>query len=353
MKIAILGTLHKPICKEAMGGTESFTYYLTEGLVDRGEDIVLFAHPDSKTSAKLISDGIVTSEMHIDPFWPNQINSLKNALDYILKEGDFDIVHNNLYETYPAMFISGLVKKIGTSFVSTVHNDLLTMTDTFKIFQQYQKENYVFVSKFARDNAKGDLSNQFFVYNGVSIDDYKPVSSPKGDYILWLSRIAEGKGLEDAILASKKVGKKIIFAGLIDSVKNQNFFENKVKPLIDNKQVVYIGAVESEEKLKIYQNASALLMPVKWDEPFGLVACEAMACGTPVIAYKKGALPELIVDGKTGYLVEEGDINALSAKIKEVSRIDRSQCRVRVEENFTVGKMIDGYERMYQTIIRN
>lgn len=352
MKIAILGTLHKPISKDAMGGTESFTYYLTEGLVKRGNDVTLFAHPESKTSAKLVSDGIVTSEMHIDPFWPNQINSLKSALDHILEEGNFDIVHNNLYETYPAMFLAGLIKKVGTSFVSTVHNDLLTMDDTLKIFEQYEKENFVFVSKFARDNVKAELPNKFFVYNGVSIDDYKPIATPEADYVLWLSRVAEGKGLEDAILASKKAEKIIIFAGLIDSVKNQAFFDNKVKPLIDDERVIYRGAVKGEEKLKLYQNACALLMPVKWDEPFGLVACEAMACGTPVIAYRRGALPELIVDGETGFIVEEGDIDALAGKINEISKIDRSRCRARVEDNFTVEKMVDGYEAVYDRIIK-
>lgn len=351
MKIAVLGTLHKPISSSSLGGTETFTYYLVEDLVRSGHDVTLFAHPDSKTSARLISTGIVKEEMHIDSFWPNQLNSIKQALELVEGEGDFDIVHGNLYETYPALPFASLFEDINVKFVSTVHNDLFAHDISSKIFEPYKDCRFVFVSKFALNQAAQEYPNASFIYNGIAEDIFRPIDSPKRDYVLWLSRISEGKGLVDAIMAAKKANIKIIFAGGIDSPKNQLFFDSKVKPLVDDKQVIYAGAVSEEQKLDLYQNALAFLFPVKWDEPFGLVSAEAMACGTPVVGYRRGALPEVIKEGETGYLVDEGDISALAEMLKRAETLDRSKCRSWVEQNFTTSRTSEAYIKYYNSLL--
>jgi glycosyltransferase involved in cell wall biosynthesis len=190
------------------------------------------------------------------------------------------------------------------------------------------------------------------IYNGIDLRRF-PFSDRKGNYLVWLGKINKLKGTKEAILASKKSDMRIYLMGVIERGVPEMlaYYENEIKPLIDDRQVIWVGEVSHNEKTSILSGAKAFLNPIQWEEPFGLVMIESQAVGTPVISYKRGAAAEVIVDGKTGFLVET--LDEMKEAITEVEQLQRSACRQNVEENFTIKKMVEGYESAYRTVIEN
>ena len=339
MKILQIAPLWIPVPPVTYGGTELVVSWLTEELVKRGHEVTLLASGDSKTSAKLI------------PIWPRSLWRARlnapHAVFSLLYEklarihGEFDIIHDHC-EFYTAPFVPFLKKPI----ISTIHHPMYE--ELIILFKKFPKINYVAISKAQRKSAPG-INLVTTIYHGVPIKQY-PFNSKPQDYLLWLSKITPEKGLAEAIGTAKKSGERLIISGNILK-EYKDYFEYRLQPLIDGKQIQFVGASDFEKKIELFKNAKALLYPVQRPEPFGLVVIEAMACGTPVIAYKEGSMPELINEGKTGFLVknQEEMIEALR-KINKIRRID---CRRQVVKKFALEKMVNKYESLYNKILKN
>jgi glycosyltransferase involved in cell wall biosynthesis len=200
------------------------------------------------------------------------------------------------------------------------------------------KTNIITISNAQRKSFP-DLNYLATVYNCVDVEKYIFNPVPQ-DYLLMIGSIGRHKNQAEAIMVAKELGMKLILAG---KVRDQDYFQ-EIKKDIDGKQIKWIGEIDFAEKLRLYQNAKAFLFPILWEEPFGLVMIEAMACGTPVVAFANGAIPEIIVDGKTGFVIEGNSRNDMIAAVKNIDKIKREDCAKYVKDNFTVEKMVKNYE---------
>lgn len=369
MKIAVLTSLHKKICPNAYGGTELFTQLLVDGLMKRGHEVTLFASADSETSARLIpsipADLSSQNVSGVKLFLPYQLQMAEKAVSM---QEEFDIIHNSFYENY---MVNPFLPFFRKPVVSTVHNDFFRDNEFRKFFSGYgRKTKYVFVSEFSRHFTAGMDLDADTVYNGIEVDGY-PFRPEVGDYLFWISRVSREKGIEEAIQATKAIGKKLIMSGVVGGAAGEKYLSENVKPLLDADRI-FRGPCTHEEKLDYYGNAKAFLFPILWEEPFGLVLLEAMATGTPVIAYARGAIPEVIDDGKTGFLVNPSDtdirgnwitkINGSAGIIDAINRlyslspseymVMQQHCRKRVMEHFSAEKMVGEYERIYRLVLR-
>jgi len=347
LKIAIGATLHKKVHKSSTGGTEIFAYLLSKELTKRGHKVTMFATGDSQIDSKL--EGIATEEEinKVDQaqrlFYSYQL--LESQL-ITLKQKEFDIIHINYFEPFLFTSYSKLIEK---PVIYTVHSDLFSSPLWQKAIQEMVKprDHFVFVSKNAANKAKL-IKNKTYIYNGINLLDY-PFSKTHKNYLLWLGRIRKKKGIKEAVEAAIRSGENLIISGVFDNPKEKLFFEAQIKPLINkNQKIRLMGPVVAAEKIKLYQEAKAFLFPVCWEEPFGLTMIEAMACGTPVIGFNRGAVPEVVDDGKTGYVVE--NVDQMVEKIKIIDQISRHDCRKRVKDHFTIQRMVDDYESLYYSL---
>lgn len=366
MKIALLVPPYLPVPPKGYGGTERIVSYLADGLVKRGHEVTLFASGDSKTSAKLISifpEALGNSgELKTKPLYP-----LLQYIECFTRASQFEIIHN--HAQYFAMPLSDLVK---TPVVHTLHGTVVREEipeDKSRTLDRFRNHNFISISNNQREG-RPDLNWTATVYNGIKIEDY-PFRSEKGNYLLWMGRIVAKKGPVEAIETAKRAGMPLKMAAAIDPI-DRPFYEEKVKPLIDGKNIQFLGEVDGKEKADLYGRAAATLYPISWHEPFGLVMAESMACGTPVIAYNEGSVPEVVEDGVTGYIIQapnpksqipnklqipnlkiqkEG-IEGLVEAVKRIGEIKREDCRKRVEEKFTVEKMVEGYENALKEVVK-
>ncbi|MDD4931612.1 MAG: glycosyltransferase family 4 protein [Candidatus Colwellbacteria bacterium] len=349
LKIAQIAPLWFPIPPLKYGGIERVVALLTDGLVDKGHDVTLFASPGSKTKAKLVT---VFDKPLIEGgvSWNNPIWNLRNLsiATEMANAGDFDVIHTHL--DIWSVFFHNLSK---CPVVHTMHNPLYRTNadankdDRLRLFtEEAHRTNMAFISESAKSQAMVGFPNSRVVYNGIDLDDFKFGSG--GDHFIWIARVNKHKGIENAILAAEKLGVRLTLAGRIDSTQ-QDYFDNVIKPRLNDK-ITFIGELSQDQLPEFYGSATALLYPIEWEEPFGLVVAEAMACGTPVIAYRRGSMPELIEDGKTGFVID-GDIDLLVEKMKLVSGMDRNYVRGHVERNFSKEKMVEEYEKFYMDVI--
>lgn len=347
LKIALGATLHKRVHKESSGGTEVFAYYLAKGLVEKGHEVTMFASGDSEVVGNLKG---ISSELEINRVEQGQ----KLFLGYQLLESklifehqeEFDIIHINYFEPYLFTPFSIFIKK---PVIYTIHSDLLVSSSWQIVLNEMVKPDdiFVFVSKVASEWAT-KLKNKRFIYNGIDTSIF-PFSATHRNYLLWLGRIRKKKGIKEAVEVAIKSGEKLIISGVIDNPEEKLFFETEVKSLIEgNKNIEFIGPVRHKEKVNLYQGAKAFLFPISWEEPFGLTMIEALSCGTPVIAFKRGAVLEIIEDGKTGFIVN--DVDTMVEKLQLIDKLKRQDCRKMAEEKFSLTKMVDNYEALYYKI---
>lgn len=344
MKIAMLAPFEEPVPPKKYGGTELVVYNLTEELVKMGHDVTLLATGDSTTSAKL--EPIFEKSLRSDP----EVNEsdLKDVFKFIgvgkvtsyLQKNKFDIVHNHI--GWRVLAFSNL---FNAPCITTLHGPL-DIPYQQKVYGLFKDSNYVSISQNQR-KPMPELNFVANVYNGIDISKFKffPVAK---DYFAFLGRMSPEKGAVQAIQIAKKTGVQLIMAAKVDSV-DEKYFKTNIEPLIDGKQIKFIGEVDHAGKLELLGNARALLLPIQWEEPFGLVFVEAMACGTPVISMKRGSVPELIIDNKTGFICENEDQAA--EKIKLIDTIDRKVCFDHVNNNFSSKRMAEGYLAAYNKII--
>jgi len=339
MRIAQIAPLWIPVPPITYGGTELIISWLSDELVRRGHEVTLFATGDSKVSARLV------------PVWPRSLwrahltsphTVFSLMYEKLLEmQDEFDIIHDHC-EWYTAPFSKFLKPPI----LTTLHHPL--NEETIILYKKFPNIYYVAISKNQKKSGPG-INITKTIYHGLPTEKYHFNSNPQ-DYLLWLSKIIPQKGLTDAIEVAKKRGEKLIISGIIPK-EQQDYFEYRLKPLIDGKQIQFVGASNFEKKIELFKNAKAFLYPVRRPEPFGLVVIEAMTCGTPVIAYREGSMPELIKDGKTGFLVnnQEEMIKALN----KVNQIKRNDCHHHIRRKFNLQKMVNKYEALYNKILKN
>jgi glycosyltransferase involved in cell wall biosynthesis len=341
MRILQIAPLWESVPPRAYGGTEAVVHLLCEELVRLGHDVTLCASGDSTTSARLKSfypfslrtaDWIECKNPYS---WQHSALSLKGADGY-------DIVHNHGGEE--VMALAHLVP--GARMLTTMH--CLITPDTRTIWHSYERHYNTISHAQARSIDAGPRARFAGVaYNGIDVSSF-PFSEQKDDHLLFLARISREKGPHLAIEAARRTGKRLIMAGKVDPA-DREFFNTVIEPQIDGRQIVYVGEADAGLKRKLYKNASCALMPIIWDEPFGLVMAEAQACGTPVIAFNRGAAPEIVRNEQTGFVVE--DVDQMVAAIGRAGEIRPVDCRSWVESEFDAPAMARRYLEIYEDIL--
>jgi len=344
MKIVQIAPFDEAVPPKKYGGTELVIYNITEELLKRGHKVYLLASGDSKTSAKLLPIFPKALRANAQAKDPRIKDSLKfigisRILEY-LKNLDIDIIHNHI--GWRLLPFSSFIKP---PIITTLHGPLDVENQSL-FYGNFKKANYVSISNNQREPLP-DLNYIATIYNGIALKKF-PFSEEGGEYLAFLGRISPEKGPVQAIEAAKKAGLKLKMAAKVDLV-DKAFFEKEVAPLIDQKQIIFLGEIDHKGKVELLKGAKALLCPIQWREPFGLFFIEAMACGTPVIAFDRGSAREIIEDKKTGFIVK--NVKEIVQAIKNINKIDRRKCRQQVEKYFTVEKMTDGYEKVYYKIL--
>lgn len=334
MKIAILSPVAWRTPPRHYGPWEQVASNIAEGLHDRGFDVTLFATKDSITKNKL--DGIIPSGYEEDKDQDPKVTECLHISNLMERAATFDIIHNN-FDFLPLTYS----KLINTPMVTTIHG--FSSPKIIPVFQKYNENNY-YVS-ISNSDRSPELNYIATVYNGIDKNLFTLNKIP-GDYLLYFGRIHHDKGTAEAIQIAKKAKRKLIISGII---QDQEYFNGKVAPWLNDDDVAYVGSSGPEKRNKLLGNAYALLHPVNFNEPFGLSVAEAMFCGTPVIAFNRGSMGELILNGKSGFLVNSSDEAA--ASVENIKLIDRSFCREWAESKFSKGKMVDDYITVYKKIL--
>ncbi len=343
LKIAQVAPLWFPIPPKKYGGTEWIVYYLCEELTKKGHNVTLFASGDSKVPCKLIKTHPI-SLIKDNISWSDQSYNLLNLSNAFKKGNEFDIIHTHidLWETY----FPQLTK---TPCVHTIHNPLYSTKEKdsrLYIFSKFKNNNYVAISNSHKKLSRIKMNFVKTIHNGIKMNDFKFNPNPKNHFI-WCARIDKYKGIENAIQIARKANINLVLAGRLD-VSQKDYFNKKIKPFLGRK-IKYIGEYSFKEKSDFFGNAKALLFPIEWHEPFGLNMVESMACGTPVIAFNKGSVSEVVKDKKTGFVVE--NISEAVKAIKKIDKIKRQDCREWVNDNFSTEIMSNNYEKLYYEII--
>jgi len=341
IKIAQLAPLWVPVPPRTYGGIELMLSLLTEELVARDYDITLFASGDSKTSAKLISLTEKAIWLQKDLRSPHAYINI--ALEKIYHHRkSFNLFHNHF-----DFFMFPLCLSETIPILTTLHRPIDSVAA--QAYRAYNKINFCAISEDQRQSVEENgISTIGVVYNGIAPEKYI-FKETADDYFIYLGRINKEKGIVDAINVSKEAGVKLLVAGNIVGGDEWNYFLHEVQPLLNEENINFIGQLNFSEKVRLLGGAKALLFPIDRREPFGLVMIEAMACGTPVIAYRRGSVSEVIKDKKTGFIVNSKE--EMIEAIKKIGVIKRKDCRAHVEQNFTLKQMVDKYEEIYKKLI--
>lgn len=335
MKIAQVAPLYESVPPKAYGGIERVVSYLTEQLIREGHSVTVFASGDSITSGELVAccpKSISQYESWMDPMAFHALQLYK------VFERTFDIVHFHIeYLSFP------FCKIVGMPSVTTLHGPLPDIPELFRVFKDLP---FISISN-AQRAAFSNLNWRGTIHHGLPPELYTFKGEP-GKYLAFLGRIAPEKGCDHAIAIAKKTAVPIKIAAKIDPYDHP-YFDSKIKPLFRDPLVEFIGEIGEREKNELLGNALALLFPIDWPEPFGLVMIEALACGTPVIAYRRGSVPEVIEDGVSGRIVD--DVEGAAAAVEEIGRISRHVCRQKFEARFTASRMAREYVSVYRSLV--
>jgi glycosyltransferase involved in cell wall biosynthesis len=338
MRIAQVAPLYERVPPALYGGTERVVSYLTEELVRRGHDVTLFASGDSLTSARLTAP--TTRALRLDPGAGDTLSPHVIELAQVFERADeFDVIHCHV--DYPAFPFGRLVR---TPTIHTMHGRL-DLPHLMPVFRHFRDVSLVSISDAQRAPVRDlRLAWAGTVHHGLPLAAI-PFSPEGGSYLAFLGRISPEKRADLAIEIAKRVGLPLKIAAKVDPV-DRAYFEREIAPLLDHRLVEFVGEIDDAQKAAFLGGALALLFPIDWPEPFGLVMIEAMACGTPVIARGCGSVPEVLDPGRTGFIADT--LDELVDAVKRVDTIDRAACRRHVERRFTVERMADDYEAIYR-----
>lgn len=337
MRIAQVAPLYVATPPQSYGGTERIISSLTEALVEQGHDVTLFATGDSRTSAKLVAS--VPKALGFEHIFESGASHVAMLAEVYRRADEFDVIHSHV--DYFALPFAAHSK---TPTVITLHGalDLPGYPEALSAFPNLR---YVSIS----DSQRTPLPNINWaatVYHGIDVKAH-PFGERPGDYLLFVGRISPEKGPERAIAIAKQCGIPLKIAAKIDP-KDRKFFEQTVKPLLDDPLIDYLGPVDERRKRILMKNALALLLPIRWPEPFGLVFIEALACGLPVLTCPMGAAPEILREGVTGFMRESDD--ELAEAARRVSEVSRMGCREWVKQRFDVAQMTQKYIEVYHAV---
>ncbi|MER8776038.1 glycosyltransferase family 4 protein [Mesorhizobium sp. M0220] len=344
MRIAHVAPLHESVPPRFYGGTERIVSYLTEGLVELGHDVTLFASGDTKTSAKLVACRERALRLDPRPHKSETAAHLSMLAEVRNRAQQFDVIHFHLSHFLHFPFFEHMPDRT----VTTPHGRL-DYVDLAPAYERFPRFPMISISRSQRAGlAKANWLAT--IHHGLPIDVYEPTFETDADepYLAFLGRLSRDKRPDRAIEIALRSGLKLKLAAKIGD-DDRAFFHDTVEPLIDGDRVDYIGEIEEDRKAEFLGKAAGLLFPIDWPEPFGLAAIEAMACGTPVIAWNCGALPEIIDHGVTGFLVDT--VDAAVASIPELLRLDRRQVRAVFENRFSATRMAHDYVAAYARLI--
>jgi glycosyltransferase involved in cell wall biosynthesis len=338
LRVGMLAPIAWRVPPAHYGPWERVVSILTEGLVARGVDVTLFATADSITRARLVAraprgyaedpslDAKVYEGLHIAAAFEQAA------------AGAFDILHNQ-FDFLPLTYS----RLVSTPVVTTVHG--FSSERIVPVYRAYNSTTHL-VAISAADR-RADLDYAATIHHGIPLDEFT-FRPDRGSYLLFFGRIHPDKGAREAIEVARRTGHKLILAGI---VQDAEYFQSAVEPFLDGQQIHYVGSVGPAERDALLGGALALLHLIHFEEPFGLSVVEAMATGTPVIAFRRGSMPELIDDGGSGFLIDAGDTDAAVAAVERIGNLDRHAVRAHVERHFTAQRMVDEYLRLYQQIL--
>lgn len=342
MRIAQLAPLWKTVPPQKYGGVELVVANLTKGLVNLGHDVTLFACGGSKSPGKLVK--VVDKPLYdiIGGFSWKSIQAYDFLIfDELFKRlSDFDIIHNHL-GFHPLVFS----KLINISIVTTIHSSL--EPDFPYLADRFKDNLFVSISDAQRKLAPY-LNYVKTIYLGIETDKFEPNYKNDNEYLLFLGSLSKNKGVDLAVKAARELKEKLIIAGEIRE-EEKDFLKSEVWPYVDNHMIKFIGEVAMSEKIKLLANAKVLLFPIRWNEAFGLVMVESMACATPVIAYRCGSVPEIVADKTTGFIVD--NFEEFKKRIAQVDEISREKCRQEALARFDLSLMAKNYIKLYKEIL--
>jgi glycosyltransferase involved in cell wall biosynthesis len=340
LRIAQVAPLHESVPPRLYGGTERIVSYLTEELVRAGHEVTLFASGDSETTAHLVAPCARALRLAdcVDPF----------PLHYLMFEqiarraADFDIIHFHVdYIHFPVS------RREGWRHVTTLHGRL-DLDDHVQIYEEFLDMPVVSISNAQRAPVPG-LAWQRTVYHGLPRDLYC-LHETAGSYLAFLGRVSPEKRVDRAIEIAGRAGMTLKIAAKVDRA-DRDYHDSKIKPLLAQPHVEFLGEIGERDKQQLLCNAAALVFPIDWPEPFGMVMAEAMACGTPVIALRRGSVPEVVDDGVTGFVCDS--IDDAVAAVGKLAALSRAQCRRTFEHRFSVERMAREYVEVYRRLTRS
>jgi len=339
MRIAQVAPLFESVPPKYYGGTERVVSYLTEELVRQGHDVTLYASGDSITQAKLVATS--RRSLRLDKHCVDQLAHQVLMLERVAQSAaSFDVMHFHVdYLHFPYS------RRHSTPHLTTLHGRL-DIQDLVPIYREFREMPVVSISAAQRE----PLPHARWlgtVHHGLPQDLYRFQAEP-GDYLAFVGRVAPEKRVDRAIEIAKRVGLPLRIAAKVDAV-DREYFENVIEPLLRDPLVEYVGEIGDGEKQEFLGNARVLLFPIDWPEPFGLVMIEAMACGTPVIAFRGGSVPEVLDDGVTGFIVD--DLDDAVAAAARIGELERRRCREIFEQRFTSERMARDYVELYATLL--
>jgi glycosyltransferase involved in cell wall biosynthesis len=341
MRIAQVAPLIESVPPRLYGGTERVVSYLTEELVRQGHDLTLFASADSITSAQLVPCS--PRALRLDPNARDPLPHFMLMLDNVRQRADsFDVIHFHIDYLHFPLFRSQRIKT-----VTTLHGRQ-DLADHKPFYRHFGDMPLVSISNAQRAPLPG-ASFIGTVYHGLPPDLHQPSLRPRGGYLAFLGRISPEKRPDRAIAIARQAGLPLKIAAKVDKV-DEDYFEDQIKPLLGTPGVEFVGEINERAKTEFLGNASALLFPVDWPEPFGLVMIEAMACGTPILAFDCGSVPEIVDQGLTGYIVSS--IEEAVEALPKVLALDRHKIRARFEERFSAARMARDYVKLYRLLRR-
>ncbi|MEK7450319.1 MAG: glycosyltransferase family 4 protein [Patescibacteria group bacterium] len=373
-RIALLAGLKRPIALDTTVSRNRIIADLAVGLSRKGHDVTIFGTADSNLPGikfiPVVETGLNFYKLTENPFYTETAYITHAITEFIKYQNQFDLLHNHMYpEFLPLLALSSINVPVVTTIHGQITDELrMALSDTMGT------SSLISISKSARERLK--LPAQV-VYNGIDTSFYTPIDNPKKDYVLFVGRMSKAKkdgkfidpkGVANAIKVSQGSGVPLKIVG---NVEDRKFYDELVIPNLSDK-IEVMGGISSEQSLTreqmrdLYENAMAFLFPINWEEPFGLVMAEAMACGTPVVAYNRGSVSEIVRDGVTGFIIDRDDedrpgkgtwiikkkgVEGLVEAVRRIEEIDRKVCRKHVEDNFSVDRMIEGYESVYNEIL--
>ncbi len=380
LNVLQIATLNRPIKQDlGYGPIETVIYNIDKGLHKLGHRSIVACSGDSI----VVGEQYTTIEKSFSGYWSSNTQLQRENMHKHLvlsleraKQGDIDIIH--MHDAIMVEYIFKGVVKSPVPIVMTLHvpaAEKVSFKRWNESFIPSSKVYFVPISEYQRRQHEGLINAQEVINHGIDVEDYPFRSNPgKQEYLFSIGRITQDKGQDKAIEVAKRTGSRLILAGNVQNKEKDRvffkeieksldlvtdagkpfhgseYYEKVMKPILDSgKQIIYIGEIDSDQKRLWYRHAQATLFPIQWGEPFGLVLIESMACGTPLLAFNKGSVPEIVIHGKTGFVVDS--IDEMTEAVKSLNLINPSDCRTHIKDNFSVASMAGKYSELYQQIL--